>query len=162
MDDFIKERLEKEDKKIASVKRRFLAYFIDYVICFILIFVIYSNLISEDTINKLRLAIQEQDIELFNSILIPYINFLLITRFSYLLLFFYLYGATLGNIITKTKIISYENFDSPNFLASLYRAIVFMICDIFLNGVLFLSIFLNKTNRNFADVASKSVVIEVD
>ena len=162
MDEIIIEKLEKENKELASITRRMIAYFIDNIICSFLIFIIFKYFQTPQLVEKLRIAINEQDIENFNLIIAPFITYFLLIKFSYLLLFFYMYGATLGNMITKTRIISYEHFDSPDFFASLNRAIMFMVCDIFLSGILFLSIFINKTRRHFADMISKSVVIRVD
>lgn len=162
MDIEILEKLEKEDKKLASLNSRVLAHFIDTIICSILIYFLIVFFFNDNDIEKIRFAMQNQDIEQINIFLLKIMKMYIVIKFFYLSLFFYMYGATLGNLITKTKIVNYEHLDSPNLFESLNRALVFMICEIFLNGVLFLFVFTNKTRRHLADLASKSVVIKVD
>lgn len=162
MDEIILEKLEKEDKKLASLSSRLLAHFIDTIICSFLIYLIIVFFFNEADIKNIAKAIQNQDLEQFNSLLFTLTKIYTIIKFFYILLFFYMYGATLGNMITKTKIVNYEHLDSPNFFESLNRALVFIICESFPGGVLFLSVFFNKTRRHLADLASKSVVIKVD
>lgn len=161
MDDKILEKLEKEDKELAGIFARFIAFMADFVICYILIYILMVNFINDEDLIKLRTLLDNEDYINLNLLLFRYIKAYFIIKFFYVLIFFYMYGATFGNMITKTKIVNCEHFDTPNFVESLNRALVFVFCEFFINGVLFLSIFFNKTRRNFADIASKSMVIKV-
>ncbi|MBZ7975968.1 RDD family protein [Campylobacter sp. RM12654] len=162
MDDKILEKLEKEDKQLADIVARFIAFVADFIICYILIFILMIYFINDEEIIKIRTLINNEDYINLNILLFSYVKAYFIIKFFYVLIFFYMYGATFGNMITKTKIVNCEHFDTPNFTESLNRALVFVFCEFFINGVLFVSIFFNKTRRNFADIASKSMVIKVD
>lgn len=156
MDEFILDKLQKENKKLASLGKRLIATFIDNIILSILLFVILHNTTD---IKDIVSGLNEEQISQFISSLSMYF---IVIKFIYLYLFFYLKFATLGNIITKTKIVSIDNFESIDYKSSLCRALVFIICEITLFGILFLSVFFNSTNRHLADTMSKSVVINDD
>lgn len=162
MDEMILEKLEFEGKSLASLSSRLWAYFIDSIICFLLAFFVFKYFSSSEDLQMLATYVNNEDYEPARALMANFIKVFIIIKFSYLILFFYLYGATLGNIITKTKIVNYTHLDTPDFMQSCLRAFLFMLCDLFLNGVLFLTVFFNKTRRHLVDLACKSVVIKVD
>lgn len=155
MDEIILNKLQSENKTLASIERRLVAAFIDNIILCVLL-AIMLDFYMGDRLQEMFLTKNQDSIE---SLLADFTLYLIFIKVLYLLIFFYLKNGTIGNMVTKTTIISVDDFGGINFECSLKRAIVFIIMETFLLGLLFLSALTNKTNRHFADTFSKSVVI---
>ncbi len=71
-----------------------------------------------------------------------------------------MYGATVGKILLKIKVVSLDELDNPNLMSSFIRAVVRIISE-FLLYLGFLWAFFDKARQAWHDKAAKTVVIDV-
>ncbi|MDH5464029.1 MAG: RDD family protein, partial [Thiovulaceae bacterium] len=110
--------LDREALTLASIQKRAVAMFLDsLIITFILIVIDYPNYSALETI--------EEAVIWSNNILFIY----LFIGFIYQALFVYLYGATLGKMMMKIRIISLSTGDNPELSKSLNRSVVRLISE---------------------------------
>ncbi|EGK8097578.1 TPA: RDD family protein [Campylobacter lari] len=143
------DKLEKEEIKIASFKKRFLAYVVD---SFVILGIV--SIILLDKINSM------QTYEEIHNLLMRFAGGILILQFAYHSLFTYLYGATLGKMLLKIMVIDQELLDKPNFAQSALRAGVRQISDM-LYGLGFAWALSNIVLKTWHDYAAKTVVIDL-
>lgn len=143
------DKLEKEEIKIASFKKRFLAYVVD---SFVILGIV--SIILLDKINSM------QTYEEIHNLLMRFAGGILILQFAYHSLFTYLYGATLGKMLLKIMVIDQELLDKPNFTQSTLRAGVRQISDM-LYGLGFAWALSNIVLKTWHDYAAKTVVIDL-
>lgn len=143
------ELLDREDLKIASFLKRVIAYFIDVFIVSVLVVIILYTKISAATSEAALLGVIQN-----------FLGGLLLLQFSYHALFGYLYGASLGKMAMKIKIISTKTLDKPSILQALIRAGVREISDrVFMLG--FAWALSNPLLKTWEDLAAKTVVIDL-
>ncbi len=114
----ILEMLNKQSLSLAPTYLRALAFFVDEFIISVLFAFIYWDQFS----NSVTL---EQTILLINSMMIQVI----ILKIAYQSFFVWMYGATLGKMLVKIKVISLDLLDKPNFLVSFLRSIIRIISE---------------------------------
>lgn len=143
------DKLEKEEIKIASFKKRFLAYLIDsFVILGIVSIILFDKFSMVQTYEEMH------------SVLIRFAGGILILQFCYHTLFAYLYGATLGKMFLKITIIDQNVLDKPNLTQSAIRAGFRQISDMFY-GLGFAWALSNVVLKTWHDYAAKTVVIDL-
>lgn len=142
------EKLEREEIKLASFKKRFLAYIIDSFIMFAIITIIL--------IDKLSFQTYEQ----MHSVFMRFALGILFLQFSYHTIFTYLYGASLGKIVLKIMVIDQELLDKPNFMQSVVRSAMRQVSDMFY-GLGFAWALGNNVLKTWHDYAGKTVVIDL-
>lgn len=151
--------------KSVPLFKRFIAYVIDLVVIFVLISLVgnYQNPVLEDFltngINEANLEQVEALKEALFGYLIYYFSVFVPIYLSYHTFFVWYFGATLGKIFMKIRVVSSkDDFCKPNFSQSLIRAIFRLLSDIFFY-LGFISIFTNQARLGFHDKISNSVVI---
>ena len=141
------EKFEREDITLATFPTRFLAYFIDEILVSFLFVMIYIGS-TEDSKNI------EEIINMINGLIL----YIIILKVIYQAFFVWVYGATLGKIFMKIKIISMNDLEKPTLLYALNRAIVRIISEsIFYVG--FVWAFMNPTRESWHDKASGTLVV---
>lgn len=148
--DKIEETLIREDIKVAALWKRVVAHFIDDLLISMIILGIHWESIMQNAENP--------DIVLgivANSWLLLYG-----IRIVYHWLFIRYYGATIGKIVVKIRVIEPWLLDNPNtkqaFLRSLFRAL-----SEFLMYLPFLYLFTNSLRLSLHDRIAKTLVVEV-
>ncbi|MGH2267173.1 RDD family protein [Campylobacter taeniopygiae] len=142
-------RLERENLSIASFKKRVLAYFIDNFILSFIIYIIFYTPLSQA--KDLMEMIEVSRNFSFSFILIHLI---------YQIIFTYLYGASLGKMISKIIILDEDLLDKPNLIQSCIRASVSELS----NSAFFLGFAWalgNDLRKTWEDYAAKTVVVNV-
>ena len=141
--------LNNEGLKIASLKKRIIAFILDNIIISTLILIyILLNQDLKDNIEENMIIIQQ------------YIFQLMLLQLIYHAFFTYYYGASIGKIICKIAIISESTLNKPNIIQSINRSIFRIISDnIFMLG--FVWSFLNIDRKTWHDYVAKTVVIEL-
>ncbi|OCX43498.1 RDD family protein [Campylobacter ornithocola] len=143
------DKLEKEELKIASFKKRFLAYIVDsFVILAIVSVILFDKINSMQTYDEIH------------NILMRFAGGILILQFVYHSLFTYLYGATLGKMLLKIMVIDQELLDKPNLIQSVLRASVRQVSDM-LYGLGFAWALSNIVLKTWHDYVAKTVVIDL-
>lgn len=143
----IVEKLEKEEILLAPFSKRVLAYSIDECIVSFLFLIIYwdafLSVMSYDEARNLTLNFFWQIVAL---------------KIIYHAFFVWYYGASLGQMLTKTMCINVEILDRPNFISSLVRAIFRLVSEAcFYLG--FAWAFANPARQTWQDKIAKTVVI---
>lgn len=140
--------LDREALTLASVQKRAVALFLDsLIITFILIIIDYPNYSALETI--------EQAVIWSNNILFVY----LFIGFVYQSLFVYLYGASLGKMAMKIRIISLSTGDNPRLIEAMNRSIVRLISEMVF-GLGFLWGFFDPHRQTWQDKSASTLVID--
>lgn len=141
------EKFERENITLATFPKRFLAYFIDEILVSFLFVMIYIGSI-EDSKNV------EETIDMINGLVL----YIMILKVIYQTFFVWMYGATLGKIFMKIKVVSISDLENPTLLYALNRAIVRIISEsIFYIG--FVWAFMNPKRESWHDKAGRTLVV---
>ena len=148
MEDLL-DRLHLQGLSLASVSKRSFAFLIDDMIVSFLVFVAFYSSFAQ--------AKDMQEIIVVTNNLFFYIVLLKVIYHTF---FVWQYGATMGKMIFKIKVVDEKTFLNLDFFHSLIRAIVRVFSEaIFYLG--FLWGILNPYRQTWHDKACGSVVIDV-
>lgn len=143
------EKFERENITLATFPKRLFAYIIDEVLVSFLFVMIYINSIEttqsvEDTINMI------------NGLVV----YIMILKVIYQTFFIMMYGATIGKIFMKIKVVSINDLENPSLLYSLSRASVRILSEsAFYLG--FLWALMNPKRETWHDKAGQTLVVNV-
>lgn len=134
---------------LASIQKRAIAYFIDELLISLLLL-----LSLWDSINQ-NLTTQEIII-LTNTFIMEF----MVIKIGYQAFFTMQYGASIGKLIMKIKVVEIKTLDNPNVLVALNRGIFRVISEmIFYLG--FLWGMLDKSRQTWHDKTAKTMVVNV-
>jgi len=141
------EKFERENITLATFPKRLLAYLIDEVLVSFLFVMIYINSI-ESTQNI------EDTINMINDLVV----YIMILKVIYQSFFVTIYGATVGKIFMKIKVISTNDLENPSFIYSFSRASVRILSEsAFYLG--FLWALMNPKRETWHDKAGQTLVV---
>ncbi len=141
------EKFERENITLAPLPKRFLAYFIDEILISFLFVMIYISSIEES-----------QNIEDTISIINGLVIYIMILKMIYQTFFVWMYGATLGKIFMKIRVVSINDLENPTLVYSLNRSIVRIISEsIFYIG--FIWALMNPKRETWHDKAGRTLVV---
>ncbi len=149
MTEEILENLKRERLALATINRRSLAFFIDEMIISILFYIIYADSFA-------KAGSLETIIELTNMLFFQVV----LLKIIYHTFFVWMYGATVGKIFLKIKVVSVDEFDNPNLMSAFIRSVVRIVSE-FLFYLGFLWAFFDKAKQAWHDQAAKTVVVNV-
>ncbi len=141
------EKFEREDLSLASFPKRVFAYLIDEILVSVLFMMIYINSIEasqsvEDTINMI------------NGLVV----YIMILKVIYQSFFVVMYGATLGKIFMKIKVVSINDLENPSLLFAISRASVRILSEsAFYLG--FVWALMNPKRETWHDKAGQTLVV---
>lgn len=148
MNEEIESILHREGFTLADTKKRAMAFFIDeMLLSFLLILALYDNFSSATNI--------EEWINLTNQFVLEF----MMMKIVYQAFFVMRYGATIGKIVMKIKVIEIRTLDNPNVLSSLNRAIFRVISEMFLY-LGFLWGMMDPARQTWHDKTAKTLVID--
>jgi len=149
MDEKLERDLSREGLNIAGSSKRIKAYAIDeLLVSMIVIAAFWDSLAHEDNI--------ETVIQTINSLFWVVLGL----KVVYQTLFVYLYGATIGKILTRCMVVSYDDFSKPSLGVSFMRANGRVVSEmIFYIG--FIWAFLNEERQTWHDKLAKTLVLDV-
>lgn len=147
MNEDIENRLHREELTLASIPKRSMAFFIDeLLLSFILIIALWDSFVNAQTLEAL--------IDVTNSFVIEYI----IMKILYQTFFIMQYGATLGKIVMKIRVVTLPTLENPNFAPALNRAIFRVISELlFYLG--FLWAMFDPSSQGWHDKTAKTLVV---
>lgn len=187
MDDFIYELAQKNELKLARFGKRFFAVIIDLILMSIILFFIFSDAVKKSNLTQDELNIihsiinsnpqvlqtgyienniNNQSIIAMNKffgIISKVANYFLLIYFVYNFAFIRFYGATIGKIICKIRVVSYTDLGNPSTFNSIKRALSKTFCDTFFMpfGMIGYALFFyGRTKRDLNDMFSRTIVIE--
>lgn len=149
MEDEYLDNMEREGLVLASIKTRFSAFMIDYLLVFVIVYAIFFNALDGvEDIETMIIVITDATIKGF------------IIKFIYESFFVYYYGATVGKIFMKIRILHIESFDDLSLLESIGRSGIKILNEyIFYFGCMFA--FAGGLKQTLHDRAVKSIVVYV-
>jgi uncharacterized RDD family membrane protein YckC len=143
----IENTLYRENITLAPIKKRSLAFFIDEtLLSFLLIIALWDSF---------KVAVtMEEIIILTNQFVLEYMAMKIIYQAFFLMQ----YGATLGKLAVKIKVIEIKTLNNPNVISSLNRAIFRVISEmLFYLG--FLWGMLDKSRQSWHDKTARTLVV---
>lgn len=143
------EKIYREKLVLASILERFFAFLIDkFLISFVFALIVWDEV-----------APLQKDYFSIMTFFQSKILFFVGLDLCYEILFVFLYGATLGKIALKIKVISLGMLDRPNLLYSAIRA----LCKIIGENVFyapFFMVFFSPIRQTLHDILGKTLVIK--
>ncbi len=148
MNEEIENILHRENIVLASNKKRSMAFFIDeMLLSFLLVVALWDSFASAVTI--------EQMINITNTFVLEY----MMMKIIYQAFFVMQYGASIGKIVMKIRVIEIDTIDKPTMLCSLNRAIFRVISELLLY-LGFLWGLLNPERQTWHDKTAKTLVVD--
>lgn len=148
MNEEIEKLLNQEQLTLAPIAKRFIAFVIDnFLVSIIFVIIIWSHFV--------KAATTQEVIAVTDSFILEYIALKII----YQTLFVYMYGASIGKIIMKIRVIEVKTLQKPSFIVSFNRAVFRIVSEmIFYLG--FLWGVLNPTRQAWHDATARTLVID--
>ena len=144
------EKFESENITLASLQKRGFAYLIDEILISVLFAVIYLDQIP-DNMNT------EEMIGAINGLF----GYVIILKVIYQTYFVWMYGATLGKIAMKIRVISTDDLENPSLILSLSRAAFRIISEsIFYLGFIWAA--LNPKRETWHDRVANTLVVNAN
>ncbi len=148
MADPIERRLASEGYRLASINARGFAYMIDDLLISLLFVAIFWDRMA-------GMRTMEQMMQFSQSLFVA----MLVVRTLYQTLFVWLYGATLGKMALKIRIIDTSLLEKPTLLQALNRALIRDVSEmLFYLG--FVWAFFDPLRQAWHDKTAKTVVID--
>ncbi|SFV74480.1 FIG00387922: hypothetical protein [hydrothermal vent metagenome] len=145
----IEELLYRENLTLASISSRATAFFLDELLLSILLMIaLWDSFTSAQTVEDIIL--------LTNSFVLEY----MLMKLIYQAFFVTKYGATLGKIAMKIRVIDVKTLDNPDFLHSLNRSFFRIISEMFFYLGFLWGVF-NPTRQTWHDKTAQTLVVNV-
>ncbi len=144
----IEQLLHREELRLASIAKRASAFFLDeFLLSLLLVIALWDAFASVE--NSLELVTLSQQFTL------EYI----ILKIVYQTFFVFMYGATLGKMMMRIRVVELPSLEKPSFGASLNRAIIRIASEmLFYLG--FVWGMMDPLRRTWHDLTAKTLVIE--
>ncbi len=149
LEEKILDNLERGGLKLTSISKRSFAFLIDDLIVSLLVFIIfYDSIASAKDVREIIFLVNNAFLHII-SIKILYHTF-----------FVWHYGATMGKMFFKMRVVDEKNFLKPDFFHSFLRAVVRIVSEsLFYLGFLW-GVFM-ETRQTWHDKLAKTLVIDV-
>ncbi len=139
------------DSKLASLKSRTLAFLIDdLIVSFIIMFIFWDTVVSLSSNPEALVSFIQ------NGLFMP----LILLKVTYHTFFIWYYGATLGKMLVKIRVVDMNTLSRVTLLSSLFRAIGRIFSEMFFYVGFVISLF-NKERKTFHDIVAKTLVVNV-
>ena len=148
MNEEIEELLHREELTLASTSKRSTALFIDEMLLSVLLIVaLWDSFISAQTM--------EEVIIVTNQFVLEYMAM----KIFYQAFFTMQYGASVGKLLMKIRVIELKTLDNPNVLSSLNRGIFRVVSEMFFY-LGFLWGMMSPTKQTWHDKTAKTIVVD--
>ncbi|MBD5164619.1 RDD family protein [Helicobacter sp.] len=148
--DKIEEILAREEIEVAPYWKRIIAHIIDDLLLSMMIIGIYWDSIMQNA----------DDIEVLLQTISSSFLILYGIRILYHWLFVQFYGATIGKIVVKIRVIELGLLDNPNLQQALIRSLLRLLSEV-LMYLPFLYLLTNSLKRGLHDIAANTLVVEL-
>ena len=148
MSDEVQQSLKNAGLELASLKKRTGAFMIDeFLLAFLFLIIIYDQVIGVEDSDAI--------VTLVNSFTFEY----LLLKVAYQTLFVYQYGASIGKIVMKIRVVDMSTLQKPIFSSALNRAIFRVISEmLFYLG--FAWAFYNGNRQSWQDKTARTIVVD--
>ncbi|EDZ61760.1 RDD protein [Sulfurimonas gotlandica GD1] len=149
MNEEIENILHREGIILASNKKRAMAFFIDeMLLSFLLVIALWDSFAQAVTM--------EQMINITNTFVLEY----MLMKIIYQAFFVMQYGASIGKIVMRIRVIELRTIQTPSVIVSLNRAIFRVISELILY-LGFLWGLLNPERQTWHDKTARTIVVDV-
>jgi uncharacterized RDD family membrane protein YckC len=142
--------LYRENLEVADPKKRVLAFLADDLLITLIVFATFGDMLFNS-----NLAAKEW-IAAVNSIVMEVI----VIKTLYHTFFTWYYGATIGKILLKIRIIELDTLDKPNAIVALTRSLFRILSELFFY-LGFFPAFFDKLRQALQDKIARTVVVNV-
>jgi uncharacterized RDD family membrane protein YckC len=143
------ENIDIDNLELANTKKRILAFIIDYTLINILVIVLIWD----------KIALTDGTTESIALLLTDFIVPVLLIEFLYQTFFVWYYGATIGKIALKIRIIDFDTLSKVSLMTAVNRSI-FRIVDKHVFMLLgFLMFFFTDSRQTLHDKFAKTLVV---
>ncbi len=147
MNEEIENILHREGIVLASNKARAMAFFIDeMLLSFLLVIALWDSFVSSENM--------EQMINVTNTFVLEY----MLMKIIYQAFFVMQYGASIGKIVMKIRVIEISTMQTPSVISALNRAIFRVISELLLY-LGFLWGLLNPERQTWHDKTARTLVV---
>lgn len=147
MDERLDSLLQREHLSLALIRMRIVAFFIDEMLLAILMTIIlWDKIIKASSV--------EAKVNIFDQFVLEFI----IIKIAYHTFFTMQYGASIGKIVMKIRVIEISTLSNPSFLSAFNRSIFRVISQIPL-GLGFVWAMLDPYRRSWHDWTGRTLVI---
>ncbi len=147
-DEVLLQKLHHEGVTLASVNKRAFAMFIDEMIISLLFFFIIKDQIA-------TLQTPEAIVAYTQSLMV----YVLLIKVAYQALFVGLYGATLGKMALKIKVVDQEYLDIPSWQAAIIRAVMRIVSEMLFYFGFAVALF-SPVKRTWHDKFARTLVVD--
>lgn len=149
MNEETQQRLYREGMRLASIKKRSFAFFIDeMLLSLLLILALGDSFFEAKTVEEMIL--------LTNQFVLEYMAIKVI----YQAFFVMQYGASVGKLLVKIRVVEMNSLQTPNVVVALNRAVVRVLSEmLFYLGFLWGS--LDPLRQTWHDKSAKTLVVDV-
>ncbi|QKF82070.1 RDD family protein [Halarcobacter ebronensis] len=137
-----------ENLELASIRSRAFAFVIDDFLVTLIVILIYWD----------KIAIAGDDVMSALIIMNDFILQVLFLKFLYQSFFVWYYGATVGKIVTKIKVIDFYNFGKVSITSAMLRSIFRIVSEMFFY-IGFIFAFFNDGRQTFHDKLGRTLVV---
>lgn len=146
----IMEILDREGLKVASDSKRILAFWIDEIIISVIVFMgLYEQITA-----------LQGDMEKVRELLSNAFLFIAILQIAYHSVFTAIYGASVGKMLCKIKVIKIDTLDKPRIFEAILRSFI-RIVSVALFYIPLIVAFADPFRRALHDLVVKSIVIDI-
>ncbi|WP_419769764.1 MAG: RDD family protein [Candidatus Marinarcus sp.] len=139
---------DNQNLELASIGSRVKAFIIDDVLISLVFFLIYWEYLFSN----------ETDLTTMLRIINDNVMQILMMKFVYQGFFVWYYGATLGKIVAKIRIVDYNDFGRVNFFNSFVRSFFRILSEMFFY-IGFILAFFNEGKQTLQDKMGRTLVI---
>lgn len=137
------------DLQLASMRSRAMAFVIDdLLVTFIILAIFWDSLMA---------AASDMDAMMY-LVKVELVTPLIFLKFIYQAVFTWYYGATIGKIVAKIRVIDAEHWGRVSMMSSIFRSIGRIFSEMFFY-VGFLVGFFNDGRKTFHDITGKTLVV---
>jgi uncharacterized RDD family membrane protein YckC len=146
----IDKQTDTDNFQLATINSRIIAFIIDDFLITLIILAIFWNTIINNGSDLATVLI------LMNKFVLQ----VLFLKFVYQTFFVWYYGATLGKIVAKIRVIDYDDLSKISLVQSALRSFGRILSEMFFY-VGFIFAFFNDGKQTFHDKISKTLVVDV-
>ncbi|WP_428028671.1 RDD family protein [Arcobacter sp.] len=139
-----------DNLQLATINSRIKAFIIDDILITLIVLIIFWDTIANN----------ESDLSTILILMNEFVLQVLVLKFIYQTFFVWYYGATVGKIIAKVRVIDYDNFNRVSLFQSALRSFGRILSEMFFY-IGFIFSFFNDGRQTFHDKISKTLVIDV-
>ncbi len=142
------EPMDTNNLELASVPSRLIAFVIDDVLITLLVLAIFWENISASS----------GDLQVLLVIMNEFLWQVLFLKFIYQTFFVWYYGATVGKIVAKIRVIDYNSFGRVTFMSAVLRSMARILSEMFFY-IGFVFAFFNDGKQTFHDKMGRTLVV---